>query len=91
MSVCCEHFVLSGRDIGDVPIPRPEGSYRLWCAIVCALQTSSLRGPGSCWAAAPETKQSITCCNIREISISSRRVFMRVIFSVNSDHLAKER
>jgi hypothetical protein len=27
----CAVFVLSGRDLCDGPIPRPEESYRLWC------------------------------------------------------------
>jgi hypothetical protein len=31
----CECCVLSGRDLCDVPIPRPEESYRLWCVCVC--------------------------------------------------------
>jgi hypothetical protein len=45
MSVCCECCVLSGRGSCDGPIPRPEESYRLWCAIVCDLSTSSMRRP----------------------------------------------
>ena len=34
MFACCECCVLSGSDICDGPIPRPEESYRLWCVIV---------------------------------------------------------
>jgi hypothetical protein len=34
-SVCFECCVLSGRDLYDGPIPRPEESYRLWSVIVC--------------------------------------------------------
>ena len=30
----CECCVLSGRDLCDGPISRPEESYRLWCVIV---------------------------------------------------------
>jgi hypothetical protein len=44
MSACCECCVLSGRDLCDEPITRPEKSYRLWCVIVCDLETSQ-RGP----------------------------------------------
>jgi hypothetical protein len=44
VSVVC----LSGRDLCDGPIPRPEETYRLWCVIVCDLETSRLRRP---WAA----------------------------------------
>jgi hypothetical protein len=30
-SVSCECCVLSGRDLCDGPITRPEESYRVWC------------------------------------------------------------
>ena len=36
-------FVLSGRGLCDEMITRPEESYRLWCIVVCDLQTSRLR------------------------------------------------
>jgi hypothetical protein len=35
MFVSCIVFVLSGRDLCDGPIPRPEESYRLWCVFEC--------------------------------------------------------
>ena len=37
----CECFVLSGRGLCDGLITRPEESYRLWCVVVCDLETSS--------------------------------------------------
>ena len=40
MSVCFECCVLSGRGLCDELITRPEESYRLWCVVVCDLQTS---------------------------------------------------
>ena len=40
MDVCCECCVLSGRGLCDELITRPEESYRLWCVIVCDLETS---------------------------------------------------
>ena len=40
MLVCCECCVLSGRGLCDELITRPEGSYRLWCVVVCDLETS---------------------------------------------------
>ena len=45
MSVCCECCVLSGRGLCDGLITRPEESYRLWCVVVCDLETSRMKGP----------------------------------------------
>ena len=45
MFVCCECCVLSRRGLWDELITRPEESYRLWCVVVCALETSRMRGP----------------------------------------------
>jgi hypothetical protein len=43
MSVCCECCVLSGRGLCDELITHPEDSYRLWCVVVCDLETSRMR------------------------------------------------
>jgi hypothetical protein len=43
MFVCCECCVLSGRGLCDELITRPEESYRLWCVILCDLETSRMR------------------------------------------------
>ena len=43
MFVCCECCVLSGSDLCDEMITRPEESYWLWCAVVCDLETSWMR------------------------------------------------
>jgi len=53
MSVCCECCVLSGRGLCDVRITRPEVSYRVWCVVVCDLETSRMRP----WPAAPQEKK----------------------------------
>jgi len=37
---CC---TLSDRGLCDGLIPRPEESYRLWCVVVCDLETSQIR------------------------------------------------
>jgi len=39
MFVCCECCVLSGICLCDELITRPEESYRLWCVVVCDLET----------------------------------------------------
>jgi len=43
--VCCECCVLSGGVLCDWLITRPEESYRLWCVVVCDLETSWMRRP----------------------------------------------
>jgi len=43
--VCCECRVLSGRGLCDELITRPEEYYRLWCVIVCDLETSRIGVP----------------------------------------------
>ena len=43
MDVCVECFVLSGRGLSDELITCPEESYRLWCVVVCDLETSRMR------------------------------------------------
>jgi len=37
--------VLSGRGLCDELITRPEDSYRLWCVVVCDLETSKIGAP----------------------------------------------
>jgi len=37
--------VLSGRGVCDELITRPEESYRLWCVVVCDLETSRMGAP----------------------------------------------
>jgi hypothetical protein len=46
MCVCC---VLSGRGLCDELITGPEESYRLWCVVVCDLETSCMRGLWPTW------------------------------------------
>jgi len=36
---------LSGRGLCDELITRPEESYRLWCVIVCDLETARIGAP----------------------------------------------
>ena len=43
--VCCDCHVLSGRGLCDELITRPEESYRLWCVVVCDLETSRIGTP----------------------------------------------
>ena len=43
--VCCECCVLSGRGLCDELVTRPEESYRMWCVVVCDLESSRTRRP----------------------------------------------
>jgi hypothetical protein len=43
MFVCCECCMLPGRGLCDELITHPEVSYRLWCVVVCDLETSRMR------------------------------------------------
>ena len=40
MSVSCECCTLSRRGLCDGSIAHPENSYRMWCVVVCDLETS---------------------------------------------------
>ena len=40
MDVCCECCVLLGTGLSDGLITRSDKSYRLWCVVVCDLETS---------------------------------------------------
>ena len=45
MFVCCKRCVFSCRGLCDELITRPEESYRLWCVVVCDLETSRIGAP----------------------------------------------
>jgi len=40
MDVCCDCCVLSGNGLCDELITLLEESYRLWCVVVCDLETT---------------------------------------------------
>ena len=57
---CCECCVLSGRVLCDGLITCPEDTYRLWCVVVCDLETSSrMRRPWSTLGCGAIGKQNI--------------------------------
>ena len=43
MSISCERCVLEGTGLCDEMNTRPEESYRLWCVVLCDLDTSCMR------------------------------------------------
>jgi hypothetical protein len=46
MFVSCECSVFLGSGLFDKLITRPQESYRLWCVVVCDLETLRMGGPG---------------------------------------------
>jgi hypothetical protein len=65
MFVFCECCVLSSRGLCDELITRPEESYRLWCVVVCDLETSWMRRPwpnGGCLAKNKQTDKWTRKC-----------------------------
>jgi len=67
MFVCCECCVLSGRGLCDQLITSPEESYRLWCVVVCDLETSWMRRP---WPAlgCSATKKTVIVIEITSVN-----------------------
>jgi len=57
MFLCRECCLLSGIGLCDELITRPEESYRLWCVVVCDLETSRMRRPWPALGRSPTAKQ----------------------------------
>jgi len=81
MFVCCECCVLSGRGLCDELITRPEKSYRLWCVVVCDLETSRMRRPWPALGRSATEKKSILV-ELRSVHESN----VGLIFSINDRH-----
>jgi hypothetical protein len=58
MDVC---RVFSGRDLCDELIIHPEESHRLWCVVVCDLETSRMRRPWPALGRSATGKKTIVC------------------------------
>jgi len=77
MNVCFECCV-SGRGLCDELITRPEESYRLWCIVLCGLETSRMRRP---WPALGRTATGgggeieLTCM------VKQWKLFYKVLFA----------
>jgi hypothetical protein len=57
--LCCECCVLSGRGLCDELITFPEESHRMWCVVVCDLETSIMRRPWPALGRSAKGKQII--------------------------------
>ena len=73
MFVCVECCVLSGRGLRDGLITRPEKSCRLWCVVMCDLETWSMRRPWPALGRSATGEKMLNWCekspedNLREI------------------------
>ena len=76
MSVCCDCCVLSVRGLCEELITRPEELYRLWCVVVCDLDTSSMRKP-------------LPALGRRVTGGEDKDVFMAVMIAVNKSNLLR--
>ena len=82
MFVCCGCCVLSGRGLCDELITRPEESYRLWCVVVCDLQTSIMRRP---WPTGGPSHRKQTRKFSLDFSSSEEKVYLTLHFVFPSD------
>jgi len=76
MFVCCECCVLSGRSLCDELITRPEKSYRLWCVVVCDLETSRMRRPWPAVGSQRHSKKKIIlmCLNTSRLRLQTPKI-----------------
>jgi len=93
MFICCECCLLTGRDLCDELITRPEESYRLCCVVVCDLQTSWMRrswptggwgggGGGGCCAKRKKKKR----CQLRILNTIRKVAKLTVLcFATDTD------
>jgi len=51
--------VLSGRGLCDELIPRSKESYRLWCVVICDLETSWMRRSWPTWGCSAKNKHVV--------------------------------
>jgi len=63
MFVYCEYCVLPGRGLGDELITRLEESYRLWCVVMCNLETWRMRRPWPALGRSATGKKCIRNCS----------------------------
>jgi len=58
---------LSGRGLCDELFTRPEESYRLWCVVVCDLETSRIGAPYICDISSLRVNTSAHCSGRKQV------------------------
>jgi hypothetical protein len=78
MFVCCECCVLWGRGFCDELITCPEKSYRMWCVVVCDLETSRMRRPWPALGrnATAKKKLSKILCKYLLLGVDWRQIYI---------------
>jgi hypothetical protein len=78
MSVYRECCVLSGRGLCDELITRPEEFYRLWCVIVCDIETSWMRRPLPTGGCRTKNKKTIPMACVTPLPLCRPRIMSQV-------------
>jgi len=77
--------VLSGRDLCDELITRPEKFYQIWCVVVCDLETWRMRRP---WPTLGCCAKKKNLCSIgRDRNESDADIYFSVILFLFTDIL----
>ena len=66
MIVCCECCVLSGRGLCNGLVTRPDESYRLWCVVVCDLETLWMKRPWPTAGCCAKNQQTCDIAGLRK-------------------------
>jgi hypothetical protein len=83
MFVGCECRVMSGKGLCDELITRPEASYRLWCVVVCDLETSRMRPWPALFRSATEKKYTHTHTHTHTVCPKSKCTDFFYVRTVN--------
>ena len=81
MSLCYECCVLSGRGHCVELITRPEESYRLWCVVVCDVETSWMGRP---WPPLGPVTSVLHVSAVKQPASGQCRTYTRYNISVHS-------
>jgi hypothetical protein len=84
MDVCCECCVLSDWGLCDELITRPEESYRLWCVVVCELETSWMRRTWSTVGCRAKNKQTKTQTSFTSYNLFGLHVTVRLSYHLHN-------
>jgi hypothetical protein len=88
--ICCECCVLPGRGLCDELIIRTEEHYRLWCFVVCDLETSWMRRPwhtGRSVAPKINKKTKISLYSVTQSQLLANKMLCVVLSSTGINYV----